>query len=401
MYLRLLVLSTAGALILLAGVHNPNAFPMAGLAVIVIAVGAWSGLVLGYGKLAQSRSAPVREILMDFVWVFCLVLLSGRSANPFIYYYLVLVAICASIFSPRTAWSFCVAGILAYSSLLLVDISGHFDHMAESYRIHLGGMWLNYVGSSLLTCYFVSRLAKLLREQQTQLAAAREENLKSEQMIGIGTVAASTVHALATPLSTLTVLAEDIANSAVEKTLRDDLALMVMQINRCKQTMKELSTLAHGQAGDAAIEVGELITELEEYFSLNSPGRVPKFIVAERDKQLTISSSVLLQHALINLINNANESEASPAHVECRSDRNVLEILIENDAALSAHEVLQRWGKPQSSQKQAGLGIGSFLANSTIEKLGGAVRLQAQGGADYSDKTHVEVYITLPLETGA
>lgn len=398
-YLRLLVLAAVSLLTLLASVYYEAPTSIAGTVAILISVAGWSSMVLGRDPLSRAPQAAMREILVDFTWVFLLVMLSGRSANPFIYYYLVLVAISASIFSARTAWAFCIGGILAYSSLLLLDIGAHFEHMAERYRVHLAGMWLNYVGSSLVTCYFVSRLARLIREQQTQLARAREENLKNEQLIGIGTVAASTVHSLATPLSTLTVLAEDMAtNDSADHQLREDLAIMLAQIGRCKQIMQDLAHLAEGWSQEGAISVAELKSQLEEYYALNSPGNIPRFSADEDVATKQIASNLLLQHALINLINNALESEGAPANVKFfRRDRK-LDIVIKNETSLRADKVFERWGKPGVSEKQSGLGIGSFLANSTIEKLGGRVELHAEEGAGEFRRTKIAVTVSLPLE---
>jgi two-component system sensor histidine kinase RegB len=260
-------------------------------------------------------------------------------------------------------------------------------------------MWLNYLGSSLVTCFFVSRLARLLREQQTQLASAREENLKNEQLIGIGTVAASTVHSLATPLSTLTVLAEDMAASKpVKPELREDLAMMLTQISRCKQIMKDLATLAQGWSQEGPVSVAGLKSELQEHYALTSPGKIPNFEVEEGLAQQRIVSNLLLQHALINLINNALEAESAPANIKFSQNGQLLEIVIENQTSMEAEDVFKRWGKPSISEKQAGLGIGSFLANSTIEKLGGSVQLHAEEGAGKLSRTRITLKVSLPLQ---
>jgi hypothetical protein len=65
--------------------------------------------------------------------------------------------------------------------------------------------------------------------------------------------------------------------------------------------------------------------------------------------------------------------------------------------------VLERWGKLQRSSKKTGLGIGVFLANSTIEKLGGTFAIEATDGdtaaaPDLSVSCgQTRVLVTLPL----
>src|SRR5690625_4590778 len=213
------------------------------------------------------------------------------APQRFIYYYLALVSVAAIFFPLQCPLIFLFGGVVGSKRGIVIYL--------ESQLSHLAGMWLNYVGSSLVTCYFISRLAKLIREQQSQLAAAREQNLKNEQLIGIGTVAASTVHSLATPLSTLTILAEDMASTdTLEPRLREDLDIMLAQVSRCKRTMKDLANIAQGWTQNSSLSVAELKAELEEYYSLNSPGNIPVFVMSESVQHCRIGSNLLLQHAL-------------------------------------------------------------------------------------------------------
>jgi hypothetical protein len=169
---------------------------------------AWSGWIHLTLRLEQQLSDAhlFRELLVDCAWLIAVVLLTGRSTNPFIYYFLVLIAISATIFNTRVCWWFSGSTVVFYSVLMYLDLKDHFNHMTGDYRLHLFGMWVNFFGSALVVSYFVSKLAIALRAYQQRLSEIREDNLKSEQLVGIGTLAASTVHALGTPLSTLMVL---------------------------------------------------------------------------------------------------------------------------------------------------------------------------------------------------
>jgi len=358
----------------------------------------WSVLVLLHEALSNSKNATLREMIVDFTWVFFVVMLTGRSANPFIYYYLVLTAISATTLPAKTAWKFCFAGICIYSGALILDVKQHFAHMTADYRVHLSGMWLHYVGSTLVTCFFVTRLSKQLHDQQTQLATAREDNLKNEQLIGIATVAASTVHTLATPISTLTVIAEElIHNNAADSKVREDADLMLTQIGRCRSTMEELSSLAQHGSEQNRLEVTNLVSFIEEHYSLHSPEKIPVFRYPVRLERNEIFCNTLFQYAIVNLINNALESGGTSPVVEFKIHENHLHICIENDSALSAGQMIHRWGKPAQSEKKTGLGIGSFLANSTIERQGGLVRLDILPIPENSLMTRIVVTISFPL----
>jgi two-component system, sensor histidine kinase RegB len=398
-YLRLTVLIAGWCLLLSIHFGFRAHAEFVSLSLILFGAGLWSIFVLRYNPPLAAANAIARELVIDFVWVFLVVLLSGRSASPFIYYYLVLVATSSVSLSARGAWIFCVGGIAMYSGLLFLDANQHFAHFPEEYRLHLFGMWLNYVGSTLVICLFVTRLTRLLREQQTELAKTREDNLKNEQLIGIGTVAASTVHSLATPIATLTVLAEEIIHDPnLSSALQQDVSLMLTQIARCKHTMNQLSTLAQGGSSAMSLSLKQLLDDLQDHYALNTPSRLPQFVCDDQLKSLNIHCNALFQYALINLINNAMESGEHKTAITIHADKTFLTFVIENSSRLSDDEIGRRWGRLTQSEKRVGLGIGSFLANTTIEKQGGMVELNSSVDPLHPEQTHIVVRVSIPLE---
>ena len=300
---------------------------------------------------------------------------SGRSANPFIYYYLVLIAITASLFSTTIAWLFSTVCIGIYTALLYVDINQHFQHMESSYRFHLLGMWINFVGSALVICYFVSMLAQGLRQQQQRLAEVREQTLKDEQLVAIGTIAASTVHALGTPLATLALLIEEQQELALTRPPAPELTLMTQQVQRCKDTLQKLTLLAEcNQDGTANAESAETIAkQLQEHYHIASPLHTPHFTWPFNDRSLYINYNILLKHALINVIDNAVQAAKHSVKVNFVYRQNQLCITIIDDGEGIPSEVAQHLQHPLRSGKADGLGVGLFLANSTIEKMGGVM----------------------------
>lgn len=398
--LRLFVLSAA--LVILTALHLNSNWPLNYplVAGVILAGMAWSLGLLLRAHTPQNSLAIPREFLLDAVWLVLVVYFSGRTANPFIYYFLVLIAIGATIFRARIAWIVSIGSIGVYTGFLALDIEDHFEHMSSDYRLHLLGMWVNFVGSSLVTCYFVSKLASALRDHQQQLGKFREETLKNEQLIGIATLAASTVHALGTPLSTLTVLLDEIRNPDNQQ----DIQLMASQIERCKTTMKKLSLLAEPEAEQRRLApVAELVSTLREHYAISRPLKRPRIFCADHCGRGRLMSNFLLHHALINLIDNAIQAAATEASVDfsCNSDK--LNITISDDGPGLSDTGQQDWGQPQRSEKRDGLGIGAFLANSTIEKLGGTVAIYRHSvdtaAPAQTALVLTQVVVTLPLHS--
>lgn len=338
------------------------------------------------------RNDLLIHIFLDSAAAYGVVLITGGSANPFIYYLLVLVAISAALFETPASWFFTFTAVTGYSVLFLTDISGHFAHMPNDFQLHLFGMWINFVGSAFLVTFFITRLAAALREQQTALALAREETLKAEQLAGIGTLAASTVHALGTPLSTLTVMLDELRATEDGKLDKADINVMLTQIARCKSTMQKLSLLAEHSEADGKVEpAAALFEDLQEHYAITQPSVTPEFDLDIKIERVRVQFSLLLRHALINLIDNALDAAASLVVVKFCQNDNSMYIDIEDDGDGFPEEFAERIGYPVVSTKKTGLGIGMLLANSTIEKLGGSVRIISHGGTGAESRTRLRV----------
>ena len=366
---------------------------------LFIAVCIWTALVLIQPLLQTTRNAQTREISVDLLWTSIVVILAGGTSNPFIYYFLVLIALAAMLLSRPQAWTICCISILIYSVLLALDVSAHFQHMDAGFRLHLIGMWLNYLASALIICFFVSSLVSALRKQNLQIQHIREKNMKDEQLIGLATVSASAVHNLATPLSTLRMLIDEFNPQSTQiHELNDDIDLMKQQISRCQYTIEQLSVLA--QKNDE-VEWRNSLTFIEEiraHYALNTPEKIPT-IENNISVPVRIEINDLFDYAVINLINNAMEAAINDVLIQFTSANDMLMISIQNHCDTANKSILEKWGKPLQSQKKLGLGIGSFLANSTIERLSGTVEIEIHEAKEHNESIYVCVTIKIPCKS--
>lgn len=350
------------------------------------------GVWFYYNRKPVSFGVLAAQLVWDSLVILIMVWFSGRSTNPFIYYWLVIIAISASIFSPKVVWAFCLGGIATYSSLMYLDFNLHLAHMNTQFRAHLVGMWLNFVGSALLISFFIGRLTGALREKERTLALAREEILKSEQLIGIGTLAASTVHSFGTPLSTIAMAIDEI--EALHQDLETTACTQIIQaqINRCKQTMSKLSALAGDNfATEAPTALNTLIADIHEHFSLANSSPIPVITTSESIDKVLVAGGMLLKHALINLIDNAVHAAKTQVKVEFTLIAGCLEVVIQDDGGGIAPDLLPELGGVIASPKDAGMGIGILIANSTIERLNGEVHFSNPDNKNHQPLTRVLV----------
>lgn len=330
------------------------------------------------------------HLFADAVLLIALVSLSGGATNPFIYYYLVLIAVSAATLPQMAAWIYCGSAVIAYSVLMYFDLAAHAHHGFNDFQLHLLGMWLNFVGSAVLMCLFISRFSAALQARETALAKTREEHLRNEHLVGIGTVAASTAHNLGTPLNSISILLSDF-DYKDEDEMRSNINIALSQIQRAKSTLKKLQQLADPtHLIDEHLSIKELNARIQEHYILANPRIMPAFKIDEDAALAKISTDLLLEHAIINLIDNAIREAKIGVNVHSKKHDDSINIIIEDDGNGFSSEQLKNWAQPM--KKSEGLGIGIFLANHSIEKAGGRVM------ATRTKQNKTRVLIELPLE---
>ena len=332
------------------------------------------------------KAAPVGEaelfleLLADVAALTALLYLSGGSTNPFVSLYLLPLTIAATVFSARYAWAMAGLTIACYSGLMFFYVPlGHGHEMHSSaFNLHVLGMWANFLLSAVLIASFVATMSASLRGRDRELAIARERALRDEQVVALGTFAAGAAHELGTPLSTIAVIARELERQyTTDPGLRDDLHLLRTQVDNCKRIITSMTTAAGlaraGQAKRQSVE--EFLAGVTEKWALLRPqvrldlrcggtGVAPQIVGEETVRQ-----------TLINILNNA--ADASPQAVEIEGTWNAAELTIEvrDRGPGITDDIAEKAGRAFFSTKAAGRGIGLFLANATIERLGGNVAL--------------------------
>ncbi|MBK9604896.1 MAG: HAMP domain-containing histidine kinase [Betaproteobacteria bacterium] len=340
------------------------------------------------------------NLLGDVLGLTLVLYFTGGSTNPLVSLYLLPLMIAATVLPARFNWYVAALAVACYSMLLVwyVPLGEQLhDHSegAAQFNLHVLGMWATFVVSTGLIAHFVASMAHSLRERDRLLAQAREGALKNERIVALGTLAAGAAHELGTPLATMTLLADDMARRYFDRPdLREDTAELQTQLANCKAIIGSLADsagAARGESGHAQAADSFLDEVLAKWLLLRPAARVDCHWSDATPAPTIVVEQTLFQ-AVINLFNNA--ADASPSAVEIvgrnEADNVVIEIL-DRGPGLSA-DVARRAGEAFFSTKSpSGLGIGLFLANATIERFGGRVRIvNRQGGGACTQ-------ITLPI----
>lgn len=366
--------------------------------------------VASLGRLGTIGEPGSRELLLqlacDMIALAGLLYFTGGSVNPFISLLLLPLTIGAMLLSPVDIGLLTLLAFAAYVLLMFFNVplppppetlvgfdeylltltgmaEGHEAHLSgHGFGLHILGMLLNFALSALLITLFVSRMAQALRRRDALLAATREQALRHEQVLALGTLAAGAAHQLGTPLTTLAVVLHELRLAhAGDEALGADLALMEHQVQNCKNILSGMLSSAgqERREGGALLALPELVGHCLDQWQLLRPAArcnllsPPEIPVSSSPPRLFADRT--LEQAILNLLDNA--ADVSPSGIEVSYTWTTTHCLIEIDdngpgidAALASG-----LGKTITRSDKGGLGIGLFLSNATIERFGGKVEL--------------------------
>ena len=329
------------------------------------------------------------QLLVDVLALSALLYFSGGSTNPFISLYLLPLTIAAAALPWAYTWVMAAITISCYTLLLFYYVPlphNHEEHGSE-FIMHVSGMWLAFVLSTVLIAWFVVKMGISIRERDKDLALAREQALRNEQIIALGTLAAGAAHELGTPLATMAIVTGELQNEYVENNeFQSNVSILRDQITHCKHTLTQLlADAGQARAEDASGQaVDYFLRQVLDKWQLMRPSVQFTYHGSGVEPAPQILNTQLLSQSILNLLNNA--ADASLKHIEIEVSWNYQELhlqILDDGEGLSG-EAVQRAGQPFFTTKARGhgFGIGLFLANANIERFGGRVRLtNREGGA--------------------
>lgn len=359
------------------------------------------GLLAAFNLFAHRRLAhPASVTHMELFSHLCvdvsaltvLLFFGGGSANPFVSLYLPAIAIAAALLPARYAWLLAAISAAAYSSLVFYYVPLSVPDVGRAAQLHLAGMWLTFVVSGALITWFISRMTAALRARDRSLAAAREEALRNERIVALGSLAAGAAHELGTPLATMAVIAGELAREPrTPPAMKEDLALLRSQIDLCKGILTGMA----GRAGQTRAEGGRRLAldawlaEVLARWRTLRPGARPRLAIEGRSPAPQVLGEATLEQALVNLLNNAADAGTPDVEIAANWDLSTLRIEVRDRGPGLDEAVLRDAGREPLTSRPGGSGVGLFLASAVVERFGGRLRLfNREGGGAVA---HIEV----------
>ena len=250
--------------------------PVSSMSLVIIAL----ALVNVFTWLRLKWGGPVGQLefllqlMVDVLALSILLYLSGGATNPFVLLFLLPIIIATAVLPATYIWLLTVFTGICYSLLMWKYVPLPHVHGEEhSFTQHVFGMWLAFVVSAAVISYFVVGMRRNLRSKDKALSAAREQHLRDEQLVVLGTLAASTAHELGTPLGTMALLGEELKETIDDPQAQQLIQTMKEQITRCKDALATLSASAGGVplTSGKILPVNEFLDDVLEEWQQTRP----------------------------------------------------------------------------------------------------------------------------------
>lgn len=338
-------------------------------------------------RLRQPKIVTENEIFIHLaIDVFALALLlyfTGGATNPFVMLFLFPLTITVTILPARYAWLLAALTVICYSLLMFNYMPlpmGHnmHEHAASNeYNLHLMGMWMAFILNACLITYYVYGMGNTLRRQQKQLGVAREQSIRDEQLVILGTLAASTAHELGTPLGTMSLLVNELEQEldGNNESVTSDLANLKSQIVRCKTSLNDLSASVGASSdlfGNKKQSVCEYFEQLiAEIRGIHTSAKL--YLKCNTTESTDIHTDRTLSLSLINIIENSIEVSPEFVDINISIVEDTIEIIIADKGPGLSKEAQEKIGQQPYSDKELGLGLGLYLAHAAIRRRQGKI----------------------------
>jgi two-component system sensor histidine kinase RegB len=381
------------------GVSSTLALPAA-----AILLSALSNLWLSY----RVRRAPPTSLAAGG-WLVCadVVILSGLLydsggvLNSVSIFYLVHIVLAALVLGRTWTWIVTTLSIAGYGVLFLSpsqDLSAA-RAMHPEIAMHLRGMWMAFAATALIVALLVARLATLVERRDRALAEARDRRARDARLVSLVTLAAGAAHELSTPLGTIAVAARELERAlgngpAGGADHRDDVRLIRAEIDRCRRILNDMAGRFGDPVGDAPV-ASTLARLRDATLALLAQTDRDRVDAAGGDAPIVWPIGAVAR-ALANLLRNGLQASAPDGRVAfdaAARGRHIAITIADRGHGMNA-AVQARAGEPFYTTKPegSGMGLGLFVATSTIEQLGGTLRIVS------AEREGTTVTVTTPAD---
>jgi two-component system sensor histidine kinase RegB len=193
---------------------------------------------------------------------------------------------------------------------------------------------------------------------------------RQQRLSALGGLAAAAAHELGTPLTTIAVIAKEMARDAPDGPLRDDAWLLVEQAGRCRDILRRLARAPEtSDVLHERIDLASLVEEIAAPYVARGRPTVLAIVAGPPSQPAPeLSRRPELMPAMASIVENAVDFAIGEVRITARYD--------------ARSEIFARLGEPYVTSRadaepprdgHVGMGLGLFIARTLLERSGARV----------------------------
>jgi two-component system sensor histidine kinase RegB len=318
-------------------------------------------------------------LLYDIFQLSALLYFTGGILNPFVILLIIPTIVSSTFLSMGTTiilgviTSFLLF-LLSYTYLPLPGLESNIFDVPNFYK---QGILIAILIGLIFLSYFGIRFAGETKKRSEALNKLQEVISKEYELESLGGQAAAAAHSLGTPLATIAVVAKELKKEiGDDKDLSKDIDLLISQTKRCSDILKKISKKQIKEdIFLSSIKFEDLLEEIINSFKETSSKKIQLSIEDDKNK-IDIDRTPEIIYGLRNFIGNANKFSKSKVNIYLNSNDREVTVTIRDDGPGFPDDIFNFLGEPYIKSKSketgsnAGLGLGTFLGKTLLEKQG-------------------------------
>lgn len=379
--------------------------PYARLWLVPLVVAATNVALEALRRRAPARAARlvVPTLVFDVALFTLLLAWSGGPDSPFSALYVVQIVLATMTGNRRATWVVALACAAFYGLVFVSSTPAHFWHApvrpGSSIGLHALGMWVAVLVVAVVITFFMTRIIETLSERESAMRGLSEIAARNARLASLTTLAAGAAHELGSPLGTIAVIARELERAAeaaarsaagspgagaVPEGLAEDAKLLRAEVERCRSILDRMRARAAHElhAAESVLVAGDLERVLLGELDPADRARV------RLDVPLAPSTPIGPRFDVVEVVGpilrNALDASEKPEPVllELRVENGRIEASVRDRGPGMDATTLEHVGEPFFTTRPPGrgTGLGLFVVNLHLERLGGSLRFDSIPG---------------------
>lgn len=332
---------------------------------------AFIGFLLEEKKSFSSKRVLI-ELLIDQIYLFLILYLSGGTTNPIIDILAIPLLFSGLILDIHLSILFFIPYVLG---LVILNQSFYpiWNHDFTVYDTpELAGKILcNILLFSAI--HWINYQLKKVQKLVLQLAE-KEDHRKRFDLLGM--FAQSFCHKLSTPINTIKMRSDRLVRTLTDEKLQEEVLHIKFASEKAAESLKDFNKLSFAQdVKEEVFDLGLFIEEISQAYQLQNELTIQ--LAKSHSLEVKLSKNEL-SHLLYDLFDNAREANATKVELSYYTENEKLYFhLCDNGDGLPP-ESFTRVLTGLNSTKELGMGLGLYHAKSFCEMNGGKLELLEQ-----------------------